>query len=71
MATTTETELPETALASALRDFLWLSQVETEAGEVEVVASSTFEDAGLMTRNAGVVIVLDNGQKFQLTIVEA
>jgi hypothetical protein len=71
MATTTETELPETALASALRDFLWLSQVETEAGEVEVVASSTFEDEGVLTRNAGVTITLDNGQKFQLTIVEA
>jgi hypothetical protein len=71
MATTTETELPETALASALRDFLWLSQVETETGEVEVVASSTFQDEGLLTGNAGVTITLDNGQKFQLTIVEA
>lgn len=31
----------------------------------------TFEEAGLLTNNRGLVVKLNNGQRFQLKIVEA
>ena len=41
------------------------------AGTLEGAAIETFENAGLMTTDAGLTIQLANGPKFQLTIVEA
>ncbi len=32
---------------------------------------ATFEDAGLLTMNRGLVVRLPNGQEFQLTIVQS
>ena len=32
---------------------------------------ATFEDAGILTRNAGLVISMDNGDEYQLTIVRS
>lgn len=31
----------------------------------------TYADAGVMTNNAGIVVTLNDGTKYQLTIVEA
>jgi len=41
------------------------------AGTLEDAAIETFENAGLMTADAGLTIQLANGSKFQLIIVEA
>ena len=40
-----------------------------EVGGVRYV--STFSDTGMMTRNSGLVIKLDNGAEFQVTIVQS
>jgi len=32
---------------------------------------TTFEDAGVMTRNKGVVLRMENGSEFQITIVKS
>jgi hypothetical protein len=37
----------------------------------EILNVSTFDDAGLMTRNAGLVVQLDDGSEFQLRIVRS
>lgn len=34
-------------------------------------SSRTNEEAGLMTRNKGIVVTLDNGAEFQVTIVQS
>jgi hypothetical protein len=46
--------------------------VETEDGdEMAVQSVSTFDDAGLLTRNKGLVIRLEDGSEFQVTIVQS
>ena len=32
---------------------------------------ATFEDAGIMTRNRGLVVTMDDGEEFQVTIVRS
>ena len=32
---------------------------------------ATFEDAGVMTRNRGLVVTMDDGTEFQLTVVRS
>ena len=39
---------------------------EPRGGQIE-----TFEQAGILTTNLGLVVTLPNGQEFQLTIVES
>ena len=45
---------------------------ETAGGRLlkEVVAVSTFEDVGIMVRNRGVVLEMQDGSAFQITIVK-
>jgi hypothetical protein len=43
-------------------------EVGAVTGEVEQV--QTFEEAGLMTRNTGLVVAI-GGRKFQITVVDA
>jgi hypothetical protein len=42
---------------------------EDEIGDYN--SAVTFEDAGLMTRNAGLVVRLEDGSEFQLSIVQS
>ena len=51
----------ETRLAHLLE-----RRLEGKGGHVE-----TFEDAGVLTMNKGLVVKLPNGQEFQVTIVES
>lgn len=37
----------------------------------ELVAARTFEDVGMLTRNAGLVLRFDDGTEFQITIVQS
>ena len=46
-----------------------LLQVEEAAREI--VRVQTFEEAGLLTRNRGVVVRTANGSTFQITIVQS
>jgi len=32
---------------------------------------ATFEDAGIMTRNRGLLVTMDDGEEFQVTIVRS
>ena len=52
----------------------WLTEVIYEGNEVlnegEDVSIRTFEEAGLLSYNKGLVIRLKTGEEFQLTIVK-
>jgi hypothetical protein len=52
---------PEAGLCELLRDAL------AETGMVKSV--ETFEAAGIMTRNSGLIVRLGDGTKFQVTVV--
>lgn len=52
----------------ALTDLLYGGVIYSDDGDVEIKIIIPFESAGLMTRNAGVVVVLSDGSEFQLTI---
>lgn len=52
----------------ALMDLLGDSDTETW---LEVDGVSSFDSAGVLTTNAGVVLYLKTGERFQITIVEA
>lgn len=48
-----------------------LVDMDDEDHGVFVERVRTFDDGGLLTRNAGVVLKLSNGDEFQLTIVQS
>lgn len=58
----------EREMQEALVEALYGIELYGDDGEVEVTSVRTFEEAGLMTRNKGVVIRLSDGSSFQLTI---
>lgn len=43
---------------------------ELEHPELEGVTVESFEQAGLMTGNAGLVVTLEDGSAFQVTVVQ-
>ena len=57
--------MTETGMRELLADVL----LDDESGEVRNVES--FETAGLMTSNEGLVVHMDDGTEFQLTIVQS
>ena len=59
MEVSTEIDMRETLL-TALLD-----------GDLDVRDARSFDDAGLMTRNEGVVVELEDGSEFQITIVQS
>jgi len=70
----------ETELQDALRNLLQeLSYMDTEdldqfdmPGELAgIERTSTFDEAGVLTRDAGLVITTPDGSEFQLTIVQS
>ena len=44
---------------------------DTDNSALQCASVRTFEDAGVMTRNKGLVISLPDGTNYQLTIVES
>jgi len=44
---------------------------DTENSALESAEARTFEDAGVMTNNKGLVITLPDGTEYQLTIVRS
>jgi hypothetical protein len=43
-------------------------------GESEVPVASrvdTFDDAGILTMNKGLIVELENGEEFQITIIQS
>ena len=46
-----------------------LAEIDPE--EMEIGEASTFNDAGVMTMNAGLVVRMSNGDEFQVTIVQS
>lgn len=48
---------------------LLMCDVFCESDEIEINDIRTFEDAGLLTNDAGVIIKMPDGSEFQVTIV--
>lgn len=59
-----------TDLTLAISEALAIQSDECE-GLDNVRSVRTFEDEGVMTNDAGLVITLDDGSEFQLTIVQS
>ena len=45
--------------------------VDDEDTSTQVASALTFEDAGVLTSNRGVVLALTDGSEFQITIVQS
>jgi hypothetical protein len=71
ITTTTDREVTPmnaTELAAALQSLLDEFGEEASLGACR---TSTFEEAGLMTRDAGLLLRLEDGQEFQLTLLRS
>jgi hypothetical protein len=64
-------KLTEREFQDNLQDALYELAEERPWDELAVDSIDTFEQAGVLTLNKGLVVRLNNGQCFQLTIVEA
>lgn len=85
MTTTTDTPTSETEFEERLLDAVneatelvdpadWTDAADAGAALAEIFAggrADSFADAGVLTRNAGVVVRLANGAEFQITIVQS
>lgn len=60
-------------LAEALEDLLRAMAEDEEGDETELRGATltSFERAGLLTSNAGVVITLADGSEFQISVVQS
>ena len=58
----------ESCLAAILNDEGGVNEILDPDGIREVV---TFADAGVLTMNAGLVVAMDDGAEFQITIVRS
>lgn len=63
-------EMNEYDIVEGLRALLPGEVFEGDAS-AEVVSVSSFEEAGLMTTNRGVVVRFDDGSEFQLSVVQS
>ena len=57
-----------------IREFcesLQLAVENSEELEDQKPQVNSFEDAGLMTRNKGIVVYLEDGSEFQVTVVQS
>lgn len=64
-------KLTERELQDQLQEALYSLAEERPWDALAVDMIDTFEQAGVLTLNKGLVVKLNNGQCFQLTIVEA
>lgn len=62
--------MDEQAFQDALREILESLEEQDCISDLEVRRVSTFEEAGVMTRNAGLVVRLRDNSVFQVTIVQ-
>lgn len=62
--------MDEQTFQNALKEILESLEEQDCVSDLEVKRVSTFEEAGVMTRNAGLVVRLKGGEKFQVTIVQ-
>jgi hypothetical protein len=61
--------MKEKRFESLLRDLV--EYADSDGAELNVRSVDTFENAGILTRNRGLVISLVDGSEFQLTIVQS
>jgi CobQ-like glutamine amidotransferase family enzyme len=67
-------EMDEQMMQDALAEMLTGLDVNLETdgdGMLEIRRVATFEDAGVLTRNRGLVVRLADGSEFQITIVQS
>jgi len=67
-----ETEMQD-ALKTLLEEIAYMDADERDRLGVldDIENVSTFEEAGVLTNNAGLVVRLGDGSKFQVTIVQS
>jgi len=66
--------MDEHEIADALREVLEAAEEITDEGLADlpdVARVDTFEDAGVLTRNVGLVLRLEDGSEFQITVVRS
>ena len=62
--------MDEQTFQDSLKEILESLEEQDCISELEVRRVSTFEEAGVMTRNAGLVVRLKDNSVFQVTIVQ-
>lgn len=58
----------ESALLSALEESIYDEDGDGVTLDLSVARVDTFESVGLLTRDRGVVVALDDGSEYQITI---
>ena len=66
-----ENEFTEETLQNGLRNLIEGTASDDDDILWENLRVHTFDEAGVMTRDAGLVITLPDGTEFQLTIVQS
>ena len=65
------TKMNEADMQGILMDAVSDYFMENTPSGTELLNVRTFEDAGIMTYNKGVVVLLDDGSEFQITVVRS
>ena len=60
--------MTETEMEEIISESLWETDEYHETGIEDI---STYEDVGMLTNNAGLVIKLDDGSEYHITIVQS
>ena len=63
--------MPQNQKRRVSERFIEEKLIEMLEAKKAVRSARSFSDAGVLTMNKGVVLTLQSGQKFQLTIVDA
>jgi hypothetical protein len=61
----------ETDIRQALELALWGEDLEEALGDTAPRDIRSFGDAGVLTRNEGLVLRLSDGSEFQITVVQS
>lgn len=64
--------MEESQFRAALEEVLEAAEeagIECESGALGIASVETFRQAGFMTNNEGLVVTLETGEEFELTIV--
>ena len=64
-------KMSESGVVENLRDALIDMEDRAIETGLDLVAMQNYEEAGVLTRNQGLVLRFRNGQVFQMTVVEA
>ncbi len=64
--------MDEESFADALREVLAETDGASEAlSQTTIRRIDSFEDVGMLTNNAGLVVTLNDGSEYQLTVVQS